>query len=389
VLAIPAGAALAAVETLLARGTRAFAILSGGFGERDAAGAERQRRLSALCTEHGAVLLGPNCMGLHVARPGFVLHAGFAQPRPEPGPAAVISQSGSMAEWCVRRLASRGVGVSLTVSLGNTAGVGAADLLAAVSVHLPEVRTTALYLESPREARAAAGAAVLANPAAVALLGGTSPAGAAAAGYHTGNREGPARAGFPTASSLSTVASPGAWVDLIELSVRAPSPKGTRVAVVTNAGGPAILAVDAFVDASAPRFSQALQAVLAGLAPPGAALGNPLDLLATAGPGHYARTIPALAASGEVDALLIVFMHPRFTAPGPVATAIGAALDAVDLPAVVCWMSEEAGVTGVLRGRGATVVADPRRAAQALDRWLADGARGGSRASGGEPPGRA
>ena len=290
VIGIAPDKAEAALLHLLGRGTRAFVLLTAGFGETGPEGRARELALAARCRERGAVLMGSNCMGLHCVTEEFRFDASFSRVIPAPGRIALLSQSGSIGEWLFLRMAERRIGVAFYASAGNMADLTLPDLLEGVADLLPGVQQVLLYFETiPPAARLREAAARL-GPGVrlLSLRGGTTASGSRAVGGHTG-----ALAAEPALSEAlmrgiraQDMVTLTEAVDLLEVMDRLGPAHGRRAAVVTNAGGPAVLATDelARMGVELPELSPGLQARLRSALAPAAVTANPVDLLASAGP---------------------------------------------------------------------------------------------------------
>jgi acetyltransferase len=373
VIGVPPRAAETAVRDLLTRGTRAFLVLTAGLGEANGIGRDREDSLAARCREAGAVLLGPNCLGLHVLTSQGRLDATFARDLPIRGDTAVISQSGSIGEWFFSRMAERGLGAALLASVGNEADLDVIDLVEGAVHHLPHLRQLWLYLESPpppdRLTRALAKL-----PAACRVFtirGALTPAGRSAPGARAlaEGKDGESLTPWPAPGEVASLTEA---LDLLEVVDRLPAPSGVRVAVVTNAGGPSVLAAAALHAGGLelPSPTKALAHRLAPLLPRGSHPRNPLDLRADAPPELYRNVLQTLGRSGEYDATLVVAMHPVVT-DGPILVDNILEGIAAGPPATVVWLGgiqatvEEA----FLRRAGCPVLPDPSRAGRALAAW--------------------
>jgi len=159
-------------------------------------------------------------------------------------------------------------------------------------------------------------------------------------------------------------------VDAVETFLVQESPRGARAAILTNAGGPGLLAANAarLYGLEIPPLSPATRSLVARELPAAAFAENPLDLLATATPDLVSRAIQVVGLSGEVDALLLLFMRPSFVDPGRMAEAVVSTLGSVPVPAVLCWMGGQdlAPSARILRASGLPVFQEPHRAAKAL-----------------------
>jgi acetate---CoA ligase (ADP-forming) len=349
VLAIPAGGVLETARECAARGVRALVVLSAGFAEAGTEGAALQQKLLAICRAGGMRLIGPNCLGVLNTDPHVRLNASFAPTAPPPGGLGLLSQSGGVGIALLEQARGLGVGLSAFVSVGNKADLSGNDFLQWCE---QDERTKAilLYLESfgnPRKFARIARRVGRTKPI-VAVKAGRSPAGARAASSHTGallaGSEVAVDALFRQAGVLRAETL-GELFDLAMLLERQPLPAGRRVAIVTNAGGPGILAADACQAAGLelPEFAPSLQTELRTLAPSAASLANPVDLIAAASPQAFGRTIEAIGASDEVDAIVAVFVPPLVTRAPDVAHAVREAAGALAgrLPLLSVFMTAD------------------------------------------------
>lgn len=362
---------------ILKKGARAHLVLSAGFSETGAQGAAREREIVARVREANGLLVGPNCMGLNVARPGRRLDASFSRARPVPGPTALFVQSGSVGEWLTLRLNERGLGAALVVSMGNMGDLDAIDFLESVPRSFPEVHQVFLYLETPPEAERLWRARLELPPdlRVLALLGGRTRTGARAVLGHTGAlAEEPSLVtalfeslGIQLLGSLTEV------LDVLDLLQRLGPSSGDKVCVVTNAGAPGVLVTDALVRGgfALPEPSPALADQLRPELPAAASLANPIDLLAGATPLQFERVLGAVAASTEFDVILPVFMHPVTVDAHDIASAITNGLGSNKSRAVVSWMAgtEAVGARDQLRAAGFAVLEEPARVGEALTLW--------------------
>ena len=335
VVATPANEAVRVAHDCAEAGVRALLVLTAGFAESGRDGARRQDALVATCRAAGTRLVGPNCLGV-IGATGR-LNATFAPHAPPAGRVGLLSQSGGVGLALMEQATALGVGLSSFVSIGNRPDVSANDVLEyweeddATDVVL-------LYLESfgnPRNFARIARRLSKRKPV-IAVHAGRSRAGARAAASHTGAAVSAAGADVDALLEHAGVVRAGTlgeMFDMAALAASQPLPRGRRVAVVTNAGGPAILCADAcHVDGlEVPELSRKLQRKLARRLPPHAATGNPVDMLAGAGPDEFEETIAELAVSGEVDAVVAIFVP-----------ALAAAADEVDV--AVARAAQEAGV---------------------------------------------
>jgi acyl-CoA synthetase (NDP forming) len=272
-------------------------------------------------------LIGPNCMGLVNTDPSVHLNASFSPAFPPAGPVAFSSQSGALGLAVLEHARQLGLGMSSFVSIGNKADVSANDLIEYWERD-PRTSVILLYVESFGNPRRFARIArrVSAKKPIVALKAGRSRSGARAASSHTGAlaaKDTIVDALFREAGVIRTETMEELF-EVASLLSRQPLPAGPRVAILTNAGGPGILAADAceahglFVPPLSPDTIAELRTFL----PEASSLANPIDMLATAPAEHYRRAIPILLADHAIDSLLTIFIPPLVTNTVDAARAI-------------------------------------------------------------------
>lgn len=310
VLVVPAHAFEEVVEDGLARGVRAFIGITIGFAEAGEEGRAVEERVARRVREEGAVLLGPNCMGVwsgHVAFDAAWLDTGQA-----PGPLALVSQSGGMGVDFASYGIEMGLGMSHFVSVGNQADVTVGDVIEHLA-HDPEVRAIGVYCEDFRDGRRFLRAVAEAREAdrPVIVLSPTGEGAARAAQSHTGSLVSTRRvveAALGDAGAL-LVATPEDLMEAAQGLLMPTRPRGRRVGVVSDGGGIAViatgvLAADGF---AVPELSAGLQGRLRELRPGAASTRNPIDLTGVFGDlDTYPRVLDALMGSGEVDAAILV-----------------------------------------------------------------------------------
>jgi acetate---CoA ligase (ADP-forming) len=365
VLAVPAPAVAGIARRCAALGVRALVVLAAGFAEAGAEGAERQRELVEVCRASGMRLVGPNCMGIRNNDPAVRLDATFAPRAPRPGRLGLLTQSGGLGLAAMEEAERRGIGLSAFLSVGNKADVSGNDLLEWWEQD-EDTSVALLYLESfgnPRRFARVARRVARTTPI-VAVKAGRSAAGARAAASHTGRLLAASdmtvdalfhHAGVIRVDTLEEL------LDTGELLAGLPAPAGPRVAVVGNAGGLGILALDALEARAlhAPELSPALRAMVQA-ARPGAAASNPVDLLAGADAADYRAVLAPIAESGEVDAILAIHVRPmaNMGEDVPGALAAIAAQAPGGIPVVPVLVGHEM--------PGGPAFADPVAAARAL-----------------------
>jgi acetate---CoA ligase (ADP-forming) len=332
VVVVPAEFVLDAARDCAEKGVRGLVVISAGFSETGDEGMERERELLHIVREGGMRMVGPNCMGLLNTDPAVRLDVTFAPMFPPQGNVGMSSQSGALGIAILDHARRLDIGISTFVSVGNKADVSANDLLLYWEGD-PATDVILLYLESfgnPRRFARIARRIARSKPI-VAVKSGRTLAGARAASSHTGalaSVEVAVAALFRQAGVIRTETL-GELFEVTSLLANQPLPEGGRVGLITNAGGPAILAVDALESEGleAPEFSEALQARLReGLAAE-ASVRNPVDMIASAGPDQYRAVLRALLDSDEVDSVIVLFIP---TSPGTlveVQEAVGEVVD--------------------------------------------------------------
>ena len=348
VIVVPASQVPAAVDDCLAKGVRAICIISAGFGECGEDGRAREQALVRRIRDAGCRLIGPNCMGLINTDPRYSLNATFSPVYPPTGTVAMSTQSGALGLAILDYAKQLNIGISSFVSVGNKADVSGNDLLQYWETD-PRTSVILLYLESfgnPEKFSHIARRISRHKPI-VALKSGRSAVGARAAASHTGalaSSDDFVDALFHQSGVIRTDTVTELF-DVASLLARQPLPRGRRVAILTNAGGPGILAADAcqahgLVSA---ELSEATQSALRALLPPAASVGNPVDMLASAPPGHYGRALQLILQDDAVDSAMVIFIPPLITDADDVAAAIaGAAAVVRDKPVAGVFMRSHA-----------------------------------------------
>jgi acyl-CoA synthetase (NDP forming)/GNAT superfamily N-acetyltransferase len=328
VVTVPPSALERVVHDLGMRGTRCCVVVTAG-GAGGVLSPQLEARVVADARHHDMRVVGPNCFGTVSHLQGARLDATFGRVPSRPGGLATGSQSGGVGIALLEAARRRGTGIASFVSLGNAADVSADDLLAAWSEE-PEVRAGALYLESfPRPRRFVRLAAAFgATRPLLVVYGGSSRAGVRAGASHTAARATPARvlqalfraAGVIEATSLADL------VDTAALLTEQPLPGGPRVGILANAGGLGIVAADQAhrTGLVVPELTAPTRGRVREAAPGASGTSNPVDLGAAAAPASFGAAARAVAASAEVDALLVVVAATAVTDLEPLAAAMTA-----------------------------------------------------------------
>jgi acetate---CoA ligase (ADP-forming) len=372
ILLIPAPAVPQALRESGERGIRAAIIASGGFRETDEQGAALEDDCLQVASAYDMRLLGPNCIGLLDTH--LPLDATFLPPPgPTPGDVAFISHSGAICAAVIDWARGQGFGLSRLVSLGNQVDVNETDILAPVAAdRFTHVLT--LYLEGVSDGRRFVEEArkVSVRKPVIALKVGRYASGQRAVASHTGalaGHENAFNAAFRSAGVIRADSSEEMF-DWARALAWCPPPRGSAVAVLTNAGGPGVTAADALethglhLATLAEDTSQALQGVL----PPAASLHNPVDMLASASPEQYAACLQILLDDPGVHGVMVILPPPPMYTAGAVAKTLIPVIHAAGKPVVVALMGERLIQEAVEHFRAARVpeYRFPERAASAL-----------------------
>jgi acyl-CoA synthetase (NDP forming) len=325
VIAVPADAVRSVVEECCTAGIPAVVVTSAGFGEAGAAGRAEQRELVALARRHGTRLVGPNCLGVVNTAADVSLNASFAPATPTAGGLSLASQSGAVGIAVLDHATRSGLGIAEFVSLRNKADVSGNDLLLRWWRE-PHTKVIGLYLESfgnPRKFAHIARAIGATKPVLV-VKGGRSAGGVRGGASHTAAAATPdtvLEALFAQSGVLRLDTMPD-LLDAARVLADTPLPRGSRLAILGNAGGAGILAADAADSAglTVPPLSSSALSALAAVAP--TATDNPVDLGAGATAASFADALGVLLASGEVDAVVAVVAATRANAPADAVRAV-------------------------------------------------------------------
>jgi acetyl coenzyme A synthetase (ADP forming)-like protein len=324
---VPAGAVLDAARQCAASGVRALCVISAGFAETGAEGRAAQSELLDICRSSGMRLVGPNCLGLVNASGETRMLGTFAPANPPEGAIAIGSESGALGLALLNQLGEFGLGVSSFASIGNRADVSGNDLLQYWEAD-DATDVILLYLESfgnPRRFARIARRVARRKPI-VAVKSGRTAAGARAASSHTAALASSDRAADAlfAQTGIIRVNTLMEFFSVARLLASQPIPAGNRIGILTNAGGPAILAVDAAeaAELKVPQLSEATKEKLRNALPAAAAINNPIDMTANGGPEQYRACLEALYDEPGLDAILVIFIPPLVTPSSEVARVI-------------------------------------------------------------------
>ena len=313
VIAVPAAVVPNVIDDCIAKGVSAAVVITAGFGETGAEGRAAEQKLVEKVRAAGMRMVGPNCMGVINTDPSVKMQSTFASIFPPAGTIAMSSQSGALGLAILDYARALNIGFSTFISVGNKADVSGNDLIQYWAEDL-RTRVILLYLESfgnPRKFAQIARRVGKTKPIVV-VKAGRSASGARAASSHTGAlatddavvADMLRQAGVIRTDTLEEM------FDVATLLAHQSLPRGRRVAIVTNAGGPGILAADA-CEANGLQLAQLSDATtnkLREFLPAAASVGNPIDMIASATPEHYARTLRAVLVDPAVDSVLAIYI---------------------------------------------------------------------------------
>jgi acetyl coenzyme A synthetase (ADP forming)-like protein len=377
VIVVPAAKVVEVAAACARKGVKALVVISAGFSETGEEGKARQAELMSVCRGAGMRLIGPNCMGIANTNPEVLLDATFAPGTPPRGRVGFSSQSGALGLAIMEFAGSLGLGISTFVSVGNKADISGNDLLRYWEAD-DDTDVILLYLESfgnPKKFSEIARRVGRKKPIAV-VKSGRSAAGARATSSHTGALIAASdvtvdalfrQAGVVRTDTLAEL------FDVASLLANQPLPRGRRVGIITNAGGPAILCADACEarGLEVPVLSESSQVRLRAFLPAGASVGNPVDMIASAPAEHYRKAIEIVGTDDNVDSLIVIFTPPLVTRADDVAKAIVEATQQIDKskPLLSVFLSAQA-APPELRTSGVSIpsYAFPETAAIALAR---------------------
>jgi acetyltransferase len=335
------------------KGVKGVVVITAGFKEIGEEGAKKELELVEIIKRYKMRMVGPNCFGVLNTDPEYSMNATFSKVQPIHGVVGIMSQSGALGEAILDYANSINLGFSMFVSVGNKADISGNDLLTYWEDD-PNTRLILLYLENfgdPRRFTKIARSITRKKPI-VAVKAGRTAAGAAAISSHTGVLAGldvGAEAIFEQCGVLR-VATVDELFDVALAFTNQPVPNGDRIAVITNAGGPGILATDAVesVGLKMTKFEKKTEEYLRKNLSPIAAVGNPVDVIAAGGPEAYRVAVDAVLSDKNVDGVIVIFVPPVVVDHRAVIKAIVETIDKHknEKPVLGCFMSEAAEIAG-------------------------------------------
>ncbi|MHB1136060.1 MAG: acetate--CoA ligase family protein [Coriobacteriia bacterium] len=371
IIVVPAEAAVAAIQDCGQRGIGSAIVISAGFRESGPSGAALERDLLAAAREGGVRVLGPNCLGLIAT--AHDLNASFAPIMPAPGGISFLSQSGALGTAILDWARGEGIGLAHFVSLGNKADISEVDLIEEWSRD-PGTSVVVAYLEAVTDGSAFVNAVSALVPRApfIALTAGNSDAGAKAVSSHTGSLAG-SRVAYEAAFRKSGAVQARTIQELFDLAEgfsRQPLPAGPGTVILTNAGGPGILATDACASegVSLTGLEPATVSALREVLPAAASVYNPVDILGDAPAERFEAAARILVRDPGVRSLVVILTPQAMTRPLETAEAITRVAEESGITTLSVFMGDRtvADAETELRAHGVPNYAFPERAIATL-----------------------
>ncbi|NHC34920.1 bifunctional acetate--CoA ligase family protein/GNAT family N-acetyltransferase [Scytonema millei VB511283] len=341
VIAIPAPAVPGAIAECVAAGVKGAIIISAGFKEAGADGIELEREVLEQARRGNLRIVGPNCLG--VMSPHTGLNATFASAIARPGNVGFISQSGALCTAILDWSKQENVGFSAFVSIGSMLDVNWGDLIYYLGDD-PHTKSIVIYMESIGNARSFLSAArevALTKPIIV-LKAGRTEAAAKAAASHTGALAGSdvvldaafRRSGVLQVNRISDL------FDMAEVLAKQPRPKGRRLTILTNAGGPGVLTTDALIamGSELSELTEETRTELNRFLPTHWSHSNPIDILGDAEPQRYTQALEIAAKDPNSDGLLVILTPQAMTDPTKTAEALKLYANVTGKPILASWM---------------------------------------------------
>jgi acetyltransferase len=371
VVATPAASIPGLIGECVDVGAKSAVVISAGFREHGAAGAALEEEIRGHLRRSSMRLIGPNCLG--IMNPVLGLNATFAKESPKAGSVAFLGQSGALLTAILDWSHQREVGFSAIVSTGSMLDVGWGDLIDHFGDD-PHTKSILIYMESVGDARSflsAARAVALTKPIIV-IKAGRSEAASKAAASHTGALTGSDEvldAAFRRCGVLR-VTNIADLFYMADVLAKQPRPRGPRLTILTNAGGPGVLATDSLVanGGELAKLSQTTMQSLDAFLPPHWSHGNPIDVLGDADPERYAKAIEIAARDDNSDGMLVVLTPQGMTDPTEIANHLKPYADSSGKPLLASWMggTSVAASRAVLNSSGIPSFPYPDTAARAF-----------------------
>ncbi|MCL2623481.1 MAG: acetate--CoA ligase family protein [Planctomycetaceae bacterium] len=354
VLIVPAKAVLGLIDEAKAKNVKGMIIISAGFKETGREGAELEKQVAAKVREAGIPLIGPNCLGVINAAPDVRMNATFATKIPAYGKLAFFSQSGALCTSVLDYAEARHIGFSKFISFGNKADVKEIDILEYLADD-PETNTVAMYLEDISDGHKFIEIASKIfwekKKPLICLKSGRSAEGAKAVSSHTGSLAGSDQVynAIFTQCGVQRVNTISELFDYAALYMTQPMPQGNRLAIITNAGGPGIMATDAAVGCGLKlaEISETTKETLKPSLPAAASLHNPVDVIGDARSDRYEAATRLILEDPNVDMGMVILTPQSMTDVENIGGIIPKAVAGIDKPVVAAFMGARDVAPGV------------------------------------------
>ena len=354
VIVFPSSVVKLALEQCGQKGVKGLIIISAGFREVGAAGLQREAEIVEIARKYGMSFIGPNCLGVINTDPTVRLNASFARRMPAQGSIGFLSQSGALCTAVLDYAHAKHIGFSKFVSFGNKADISDIDLMLALKddpatkvilMYLEEMTHGAAFVEAARTVIHEAGKPVLV------LKSGRTQQGASAAASHTGSLAASDEivdAALKQAGVIRCATIEEMFNNAIALTYQ-PLPKGRRVAIITNAGGPGVLTTDAAVHEKLElaQFSDHTRDIFKRSLPVTANIKNPVDVIGDARADRYRVAMSAALEDGNVDGALVILTPQSMTDIDTIAHEICTVAAAHDKPTYTSFMGETDVASGI------------------------------------------
>jgi acetate---CoA ligase (ADP-forming) len=345
VLIVPASGCLKVIDEAIAKKVKALVVISAGFKEVGEEGAKLERQMRDKVQAAGIPLVGPNCLGVINTDPDVRMNATFGRKMPANGKLAFVSQSGALCTSVLDYAEERGMGFGKFISFGNKADVNEIELLAYLGQD-DQTSTIAMYLEDVSDGRQFIETAHRIfwerHKPMLCLKAGRSPEGAKAVSSHTGSLAGSDSVydALLAQSGVQRVDAIAELFDYAALYTTMPLPEGPRVAIITNAGGPGVMATDAAIrqGLQLPELSEKTKEKLRAALPATAALRNPVDVIGDAHSDRYKVAIRAALEDENVDMGVVILTPQSMTEIEETARCIPEAVKGINKPIVCSFM---------------------------------------------------
>ena len=385
VVVIPAHTVPGLLAQCAQKGVKGVIVISAGFKESGKDGAALEARIRRQARESKIALLGPNCLGLINTDPAVCMNASFARCMALPGNIAFMSQSGALCTSILDYALGNNVGFSKFISFGNKADVNENDLLRFLADD-PQTQVILMYLEDltdgPRFMHIARDITETSGKPVLAIKTGRTPEGASAAASHTGSLAGTDEV-YDAVMAQAGVLRVDTVQELFDYAMafgNQPRPKSDRIAIVTNAGGPGIMATDAVVryGLRLARFQQRTTDSLKAALPPAASVKNPVDVIGDARHDRYEAALKAVVDDETTDGVIVILTPQTMTDIEEVARVVSRVADGCRKPLLASFMGLVDVSPGVeiLRQNGVPHYPFPEQAARVMramydyEQWL-------------------